>query len=1628
MRCALSGSADADHVASERLLARAVDAAAAGPDDPASRPERSEYLAAYYRHVALEDLLGRSPEEVAGAAFSQREFAQQRVEGEVRIRIYTPTVQTHGWESPHTLVEIVTDDMPFLVDSAVAELTRQDIGVHLVVHPQFVVQREVLGRLTSVLGKADPEHPPPGSMVESWMHLEIDRQQDDRSLDRIVNDLRRVLTDVREAVHDWPRMRDTALSLAREMHPSAVRLPAEEVSEAADLLRWLADDHFTFLGYREYALVGDEGHEVIKAVPGTGLGILRSDSQSRQAINDMPAATRDKALEPSALIVTKANSRSTVHRPVYLDYIGVRRIDSHGRVIGERRFLGLFASAAYLDSVRKLPMVRRKVAEVEARSGFSPRSHSGKDLLSILETYPRDELFQISSDELYDIVMGVLALQQRRELRLFMRRDDYGRFWSCLVYLPRDRWNTVVRLRMEEILLSELGGTSIDYTTRVSESVLARLHFVVRTPQGEAGPIDVEAIQQKLADATRTWDEGLYDALVDRVGEEHTPALMRRYANAFPEAYKEDFPAAAAVADLRRLEMLEEPDDIGMSLYAPPHVGPGERRFKIYRVGAQLSLSDVLPLFQAHGLRVVDERPYGLVRDDGTDAWIYDFGLEPVASHPAVDQVSENFHNAFAAAWRGESEVDGFNALVLSAGLTWQQTVVLRAYAKYLRQVGTLYSQDYIQQAVRSNVEIARSLVTLFMVRFDPGFPTDDRAERQAEIVADIERALDQVVSLDQDRILRSLLALVCATTRTSYYQRGPDGRPKPYLALKFDPRAVPDIPLPRPRYEIFVYGPRVEGVHLRFGPVARGGLRWSDRPEDFRTEVLGLVKAQMVKNTVIVPVGAKGGFVVKRPPAGGDRESILAEGVACYRMFVSALLDVTDNLVGGRVVPPRDVVRHDADDSYLVVAADKGTATFSDIANSISASYGFWLGDAFASGGSVGYDHKAMGITARGAWESVKYHFREIGHDTQTEDFTVVGIGDMSGDVFGNGMLLSEHIRLVAAFDHRHIFLDPDPDAKISYDERRRLFELPRSSWADYDPTLISAGGGVYPRTAKSVKLTEEVRRALGIDASVEALAPADLIRRILAAPVDLLWNGGIGTYVKATAESQTDVGDKANDAVRVNGAQLRAKVVGEGGNLGLTQRGRVEYSLAGGRINTDAIDNSAGVDTSDREVNIKILLDAAVEGGGAGSTKDRRNALLGEMTDEVAGLVLRDNYDQNVALGNSRAQAHAMLSVHERLLGNLEQRGLLDRALEFLPDSEVLAERHAAGLGLTSPELAVVMAYVKIVLEDEITQTDLPDDPWLVASMHAYFPTPLRERYADRMVAHPLRREIITTQLVNDMVNRGGTTYVFRAAEETGVSPVDLTRAYLVTREVFGLGALWSAVEALDGEVSTQTQTKLYLQIRRLLDRATRWLLQNRRHPLDIGAEIARFGPGVQRLMPRIPDLLVAGEADRLRAAAAEYVGEGVPEPLALMVAGLLDAFSLLDIVEVAVGRTAPLDEVGRLYFVLSEHFHMDDLLDRIAQLDRGDRWHSLARSALRYDLYAALSEFTAEVLDTTSAGDAQGRIAEWERANASSLARVQNSLGELADETTYDLATLSVVLRQIRTMVRASASSAR
>ncbi|HEY8452124.1 MAG TPA: NAD-glutamate dehydrogenase [Natronosporangium sp.] len=1619
----------------ERLLAQAV--ALAGTEQDAKLVER------YWRFAPDEDMVGHTPQDLVDAAIRHRELARQRLPGELKLRVDPPD------RAGRTVIEVVVDDMPFLVDSVTGALTTRKFDIHLLVHPLMVVRRTPLGELREIRTEVEPDQATSGDQVESWIRIEIDPIRSEREREQLRAALQGVLTDVREAVEDWPKMRAAALAIADELATAQLGgprppVPEKDITDSIALLRWLADDHFTFLGYREYELVdGDEidpktGEPVklLVAKLGTGLGILRSDRTTPRVLSTLSPEAYAKALEKRLLIITKANSRATVHRNAYLDYIGLKTFDSEGNVTGERRFVGLFTSAAYRGSVRDLPVVRRKVAEVMERSGLSPRSHSGKDLMEILETYPRDELFAISTDDLYRAAIGVLRMAGRRQLRLFLRRDQYGRFISCLIYLPRDRFNTASRLRMQEILLRELNGIGVDYTTRVGDSLLAQVHLIVRTdPANPPGDVDPDALAEELAEATRLWDDDFRLVLERKLGDEQAKRLHSRYASALPETYKDQHTPQEAVKDLAKLELLEEPGQLEMHLFRR-RKDPADVRFKVFRYGEPMTLSAVLPVLHTLGVRVRDEHPYEITRADGT-IWLYDFGL--VLPHDARDlaEVRGHMENAFSAAWRGEAEADDFNALVLRAGLTWRQVVVLRAYAKYLRQAGSVYSQEYVHATFNAHPEIAALLVSLFDTRFDPALPlsADERKARADELVAEITRKLDEVTNLDQDRIFRSYLALIQATLRTSFFQRGKDGRPKSYVAFKLDPRAVPDLPEPRPRYEIFVYSPRFEGVHLRFGPVARGGIRWSDRREDFRTEILGLVKAQAVKNAVIVPAGAKGGFVVKSAAAGGpegaagetppDPQRRRAEAEACYRQFISALLDVTDNLVDGRVVPPEGVVRYDGDDPYLVVAADKGTATFSDLANEVARSYGFWLGDAFASGGSAGYDHKKMGITARGAWESVKRHFRELGVDVQRQEITVVGIGDMSGDVFGNGMLRSRTIKLVAAFDHRHIFLDPDPDPEVSYAERERLFRLPGSSWDDYDRSLISPGGGVYPRTAKSIPISPQVRRVLGLDEQVTVLTPTELIRAILAAPVDLLYNGGIGTYVKASTESHAEVGDKANDACRIDATQLRCRVVGEGGNLGFTQRGRVEYALAGGRINTDFIDNSGGVDCSDREVNIKILLrDAGVVG-------PERDALLAEMTDEVAELVLRDNYEQAWALAVARTQAAQLLPVHRRMINDLEAAGALDRTLEALPTDAELAARADRGMGLTPPEFAVLLAYVKNTLQEEITASDLPDEEWTSRVLAEYFPTPLVKRYAHHMSGHRLRREIVSTALVNEVANRGGTSFVYRAREETGASAADVIRAYVVIRDVFGLRDLWAAIEDLDGRAPVAGQTAAYLTTRRLLDRGVRWLLQNRRSPLDVPGEIAALRPGVSRLLPKVGTLFRGEERETLRRHVDHLVGLGVPEDVADWATRVMYGFGLVDVVEVtrSAGRDPAgeaVDEVAGIYFVLSQRFRVDAVLSKISELPRDDRWQALARMALRYDLYAALAALTSQVLGSTADGlDPETRVSEWERANAASVSRVRNAVAEF-DGSRADLAALSVLLRQVRTLVRTAAAS--
>ncbi len=1611
--------------AREALLAKAEQA---WQDDPAldsALGSQSDsvlcYLRAYYQRVATEDLA--LPSRLAAVAEAHARLGQSRPQGRAVVQVRDPD---HAHLEPVTasslVVDIVTDDMPYLVDSVTTELNRHDAEIQILVHPLLRVRRDVTGALREVVGVCGDDAPSaaPDELTESWIHVELGASKDRVSADQLAAELRHVLFDVRVAVEDQQRMASVARRLADDLGGA----PGSDEAEYGDLLRWLASDNFLFLGYREYDLVQVDAGVGLRAVPGTGLGILRHHRKGRDSQSKLSSRVAARAQDPrERLVLAKANSRSTVYRANYLDYVSVKKRDPAGQVTGEFRFLGLYTHSAHTAPIADIPVIRGKLAQVLAAAGLARDSHDGKDLVEILEDYPREELFEISAEELTPIALGVLRLSERKQTRLFLRRDRYGRYMSCLVYLPRDRYTTKVRQRAQDILSEALHGVSLDYSAVVGDSALARLHVVIRAARGQPVPqVDAVALERRLSAAVRSWDEDLTAEATRALGEERADQLLDMFAGTIPETYKADVTAKDAVGDLVTVLELRE----AAAKFAVRLVDSQDRwTLLVYRLGTPITLSDVLPQLQHMGLEVVDEHPYEFTGAEDTGSfWIYEFGLRPPVTTPA-DSVRRIFEEALAALWHGQTEDDGFNALVLTAGLSWREVTLLRACAKYLRQAGMRFSQDYVQRVLRSNAAITRLLVRLFESRFDPARQVG-AAERCEAIAEEIRGQLDEVVSLDHDRILRQYLALVDATLRTNYYRQhspgGVDG--PPYLVLKLDPRAVPGLTEPRPKFEIYVYSPRLEAVHLRFGRVARGGLRWSDRLEDFRTEVLGLVKAQEVKNAVIVPSGAKGGFVCKRLPDPSDRDAYQAEVLACYQTFIAAMLDVTDNIEADQVVPPPEVVRRDGTDPYLVVAADKGTATFSDTANEVAARYDFWLGDAFASGGSEGFDHKKMGITARGAWESVKCHFAALGMNPATDEFTVAGIGDMSGDVFGNGMLLSEHIKLVAAFDHRHVFVDPDPDPAASFAERDRIFALPASSWADYDRALISPGGGVWPRSAKSVPLSPQARTALGIDAGVVALSPDELISAILAAPVDLLWNGGIGTYVKASSESQADAGDRSNDAVRIDATRLRARVVVEGGNLGLTQAARIEYSLGGGLVNTDFIDNSAGVDTSDHEVNIKILLADAIRAGAIPATA--RHQLLNEMTDDVADLVLRHNYRQNMALAAARVQAPSLLHVHARYLRKLVRDKRLDPEQDVLPGEREIAERRSSGGGLTSPEFALLLAQTKISAGEEVLASSLPDDPYLRRVLEAYFPAPLRARFAERMESHPLRREIITTSAVNEMIDASGTTFLFRLIEETGASVPDLTRAWLVAREVFDMPAFWRQVEELDGHVSLGAQLMLLLEGRKLTERAARWLLHNRRPPFDIEATVGFFADGVRTVRSGLPKLLTGRDLSGFEERRDSYLALGVPLDLAERVAAMVPTYSAFDIVQVASVTGRSIEETAEVYFDLADRLQITRLRDRITALPREDRWSTMARAALRDDLYAAHASLTQDVLGVSGSSlprTPEERLAAWVSRNEAAVAMAAQTLGEIWESERFTFTTLSVALRAIRTLVATS-----
>ena len=1577
------------------------------------------FLQTYFRGVGEEDLSNRTPDSLAGAALAHLEFGlRPRRPGQSLVRVFNPDPASDGFESPHTLVMIVTDDMPFLVDSVGIVLTRAELAVHLLIHPVLEIRRDGRGRLLD-LGANGANEP----HAESWQLYEIDRQTDPEQIRRLAQQIETTLDDVRVVVQDWKAMRERARGLITSLEQDPPPVPADESGEARHLLAWMEERHFVFLGYRYYHLQRGPAEDRLLPDAKSSLGILRNArSGARRSDRGKPRVTtlrgdvRARARDRGILNISKANSISTVHRGEYLDYIGVKTFDARGSVTGEHRFLGLWTSSAYYRSPRDIPVLRRKVEKVIEYFGVDPHGHDGKAVLNVLETYPRDELFQADVDDLVRIVRGVVNLYERRTVRVLARRDPYHRFYSCLIYVPRDRYSTEVRQRIEQIVRDEFDGQSVESHVQISGSIHARLHAIVRTDPESRRKVDLAAIEERIAQATTTWADRLREVLIRERGEAAGLAVAQHYRRVFPLAYQEEVDPRAALEDIADLEALRaEPLALRLGLHRPGQQVSTRLHLKVARLSEPVPISDLLPMLENFGLRVISERPYELSWPEGGAAWIQDFELEH-RDRLQVDirGVEVAFREALSATWTGEVENDGFNRLLLAAGLLVREIVVLRAYCRYLLQTGVPFSQVYMERTLSANPAVARNLVRLFEARFDPNAIRAGRApERSAEKITEQLRAgLDAVVSLDEDRILRAYLTLVEATLRTNYYQQDVAGKPKAYVSFKLDPSRIPDLPLPRPKFEIFVYSPRIEGVHLRMGYVARGGIRWSDRREDFRTEVLGLMKAQNVKNTLIVPVGAKGGFVAKRLPA-GPREDIQAEVIACYQIFIRGLLDITDNIVAGRMVSPLKLVRRDTDDAYLVVAADKGTATFSDIANAIAVEYQFWLGDAFASGGSAGYDHKAMGITARGAWECVKRHFRELDRDIQKSAFTVAGIGDMSGDVFGNGMLLSRHTCLQAAFDHRHIFLDPTPDAPGSFAERQRLFLLPRSSWDDYDRQKISRGGAVFPRSAKSISLSPEARAMLGLE--LASAPPNEIIRAILRMPVDLLWNGGIGTYVKASSETNADAGDRANDAVRIDGAQLRAKVLGEGGNLGLTQRGRIEYALAGGRLNTDFIDNSAGVNTSDVEVNIKILLNPLMAAGKL--TRGERNQLLARMTPEVAHLVLRNNYLQSQAISTLELQAKARFPEYQNLIHVLERSGELNRALEFLPGDDEITERRKRGAGLTRAELAVLLAYSKIWLNNHLLASNVPEDPYLSSELARYFPAPVQERFGRAIKQHRLRREIIATATTNSLVNRMGPTFVPRAQEETGADPAQIARAYTAAREIFDMRQVWAQIEALDTRVAAKVQYAMQFQTSRLLRHMTYWLLVHRKDELHVDKAVAEFRKGVRQLATEISHALSGGERERFENTKKRHIEAGVPAELAGRIACLESNNAALDIVELASAHRAGVAETAKVYFDVGMRVGLDWLREQVEQLPVEGPWQAVARTGLRDSALRIHRRLTERILAGKAEGSEAARVGAWVQRAGEGLAHWQRMLTDMRAAGASDFATLSVGIESLR-----------
>lgn len=1569
-----------------------------------------KFAKALYSNMSKEDLANRNDSDLYGAALSLWNSLEKNTTDDAVIRVFNPEVAKDGWQSSHTIVEIITKDMPFLVDSVRMAMTRENIASHLLLHCPLKIKRDENAKISGLSNlKAEQE----SSSTKTVFFIEIDRQTDSSVIESFKKELESVLVDVSVAVDDWQPIRKKLIAVTKELPKRHHNKSKDEVSETTEFLDWLAKDNFTLMGYREYELSPVQGDYQLKGKMDTSLGLMKNSTEEHtRLLSELPEVARQEARSSNLLILTKTNSVSRVHRPAYIDYVGIKRFDDEGNVIGEDRFIGLFSSSFYNNSATDVPVLKSKINRIMEMCDFAKGTHAYKAVLNILETYPRDELVQAREGELLEVAMGVLQVQERDMCRLFVRKDAYGRFLSCMVYVPRERYNTALRRETQDILANAFNSDDkVEFTTYFSESTLARTHYTVRVTDNKI-EYNVKDIENNLVEAARTWEDKLQSALLESAGEARGNDLNRKYCNAFARSYKDEVLPSAAVVDIEKLELLSDENKLEMLFYRPQEEANSNIvRLSLFHKDEPIHLSDVMPMLENFGLRVVGETPYSVKTSDGRINWIMDFSMLIDSKGMAdFDKISARFRAALTNVWGNRLENDGFNRLVLMGGLTGREASILRAYAKYMRQIGVTFSQSYIESTFANYPNIAAQIVNLFAKKFSVKSPAS--AKTLEKLSTQIYLELENVANLDDDRIIRLYVDMIVATLRTNYFQKDDAGQFKSYVSFKIQPSLIPDVPLPLPAFEIFVYSPRVEGVHLRYGKVARGGLRWSDRREDFRTEVLGLVKAQQVKNTVIVPVGSKGGFVCKQLPT--EREAFIKEGQECYKIFIRGLLDITDNIERGEIVPARDVVRHDEDDAYLVVAADKGTATFSDIANGIANEYNFWLGDAFASGGSVGYDHKKMGITAKGAWESVKRHFREMDIDCQTTDFTVVAIGDMAGDVFGNGMLLSKHIRLQVAFNHMHIFVDPNPDAATSYPERERLFNMPRSSWEDYNKELISAGGGVFSRAAKSITLSPEMKKMLGTKKA--SMTPNELMKASLMMEFDLLWNGGIGTYIKHSKETDADVGDRANDALRINGRDLGAKIIGEGGNLGATQLGRVEFAAKGGRVNTDFIDNVGGVACSDNEVNIKILLNGLVAEGDL--TRKQRDELLYSMTDEVSELVLKDCYRQTHTISITQSKGTSTLKEKIRFIHALEKEGKLNRAIEFIPSDEELAEHAAAGKDLTRPELSVLVSYAKMVLKESLVSDEITENPYYRQLLVKSFPRPLREKFNDAMNNHPLRKEIIATKLANSIVNDMGLNFMVRMHEETGANEAEIAMCYSIASEIFEMRETWSSISALDNKIPAAVQTEMLYQLRRTVRRATRWFLRHRNKSQTIEQGIEFFAPTFKDLSDNLNTYMIEKENDRIVIEANKLIDAGVPTDIANRIVSLSSLFSVMDLAEVANSSGKSISMVSNTYFKLGARMGLHWFLEQITKQPVANHWQALARSSYREELDWQQRTLSEVVLNSFEGdeSDVDSQIDEWMDSQDLLLQRWKQMLAEFKTSQSHDFAKFSVALREL------------